>query len=173
MDLENINNVFKERLLLFLEHLAKNNLEVEDEILYVSPLDQAIIWRQGQLDGVIDGKIQELEDLDCKYLSHLLREARSAPGEFLSNSLPGCSWHNWGEAMTFNLYSNGSMVLPNEAMNDLLNKIAKKVKLHLVVEPKEYAVYYGIYLSENNSPLDQYTWQEIDKHVRETNYVVH
>lgn len=66
-----------------------------------TPLEQAALWRKGRAIEVIQQKICWLRDKDCDYLANCLLAVGPQDGEWVTNALPGDSWHNWGEAADF------------------------------------------------------------------------
>ena len=101
MDL--LNPDFRNALFDWVEELKKKNLYVQIKDTYISPLEQAKLWKSGHSDSDIDQKIEWLKRNKCECIAEMLADAYASVGPFVTNLLPGCSWHNWGKAATYNL----------------------------------------------------------------------
>lgn len=64
-----------------------------------SPLEQGKLWRQSRPSAEIHQKIAELNDHGLAFLAHCIEAAGPQNGAHVTNSIPGLSWHQWGEAV--------------------------------------------------------------------------
>jgi hypothetical protein len=63
------------------------------------PMEQARLWRQSRAREEIELKITELRQSGASYLARCLELAGDQNGPHVTNSIPGLSWHQWGEAV--------------------------------------------------------------------------
>ena len=64
-----------------------------------TPFEQAKLWRQSRTREEINKKIAELQDKGAPFLGHCLESVGPQNGPYVTNALPGLSWHQWGEAV--------------------------------------------------------------------------
>jgi hypothetical protein len=63
------------------------------------PFAQARLWRQSRSREEIEAKIRELEAKGAPFLAHCIRSVGPQHGKHVTNTPPGISWHQWGEAL--------------------------------------------------------------------------
>ena len=63
------------------------------------PLEQARLWRQSRTREEIDRKVEELHGAGAPFLARCIDAAGTRNGAHVTNSVPGLSWHQWGEAI--------------------------------------------------------------------------
>jgi peptidoglycan L-alanyl-D-glutamate endopeptidase CwlK len=63
------------------------------------PFAQARLWRQSRSIEEIEAKIQEFEAKDAPFLAHCIRSVGPQHGAHVTDTPPGISWHQWGEAL--------------------------------------------------------------------------
>lgn len=63
------------------------------------PWDQARLWRQSRSIEEIDKQIAEFESAGADFLVDCLRSVGPQQGDHATDTPPGYSWHQWGEAM--------------------------------------------------------------------------
>jgi peptidoglycan L-alanyl-D-glutamate endopeptidase CwlK len=63
-----------------------------------TPLSQGKIWRQSRSIEAINAKVAELKAGGANFLAKMIVDAGSQSGPEVTNSIPGLSWHQWGEA---------------------------------------------------------------------------
>jgi peptidoglycan L-alanyl-D-glutamate endopeptidase CwlK len=63
------------------------------------PFEQARLWRQSRAHEEIARKIAELTSAGALFLAHCLDSVGPQSGDPVTNAIPGCSWHQWGEAL--------------------------------------------------------------------------
>jgi len=63
------------------------------------PFEQARLWRQSRSIEEIQVKILELEQAGADFLAHCLTTVGPQHGDHVTDTPPGFSWHQWGEAL--------------------------------------------------------------------------
>lgn len=63
------------------------------------PLEQARLWRQSRAREEIAAKITSLRTDGADFLAFCIESAGPQHGDHVTNSPPGFSWHQWGEAV--------------------------------------------------------------------------
>ncbi len=64
-----------------------------------TPFEQAKLWRQSRSSHEIDQAAKELRSGGAAFLAHCLQSVGPQNGRWVTNALPGFSWHQWGEAL--------------------------------------------------------------------------
>lgn len=65
-----------------------------------TPREQAKIWRNGRASYLIKSTIKNLRDKKQNAIADLVEDVGPQMGKHvLTQTLPGYSWHNWGEAI--------------------------------------------------------------------------
>ncbi len=77
--------------------------------------DQAKLWRQSRSSLEINQEIQKLKASNCDYLANILISVGPQNGPHVTNSLPGLSWHNWGEAIDCLAFVNNTPIMSGDA----------------------------------------------------------
>lgn len=163
MDLTHFNKEFLTKFECFASKVHELNLQLAEIQGYIHPKIQAKLWRQGHNDSEIDAMISSLEEKDCFYLAKLIRDTYSHPGLSCTDAIPGCTWHNWGEALTYHILDEHNHVLELSHPKYLeLAKIAKKCGFVHGTTFKENPKVNLIQLSDCQSPTDKWTLKEIN-----------
>lgn len=127
------------------------------------PREQAKLWRQGRDTKTIEEMIIKLEEREAPFLAQCLREVGPQNGPFVTNALPGESWHQWGEAMDCFVLDNNGM--PIEDGQDLQYKeygeVARDLGLTAGVFWK-FADPGHVQLRRDGVRM-YYSWPEIDR----------
>lgn len=63
------------------------------------PFEQARLWRQSRSIEEITAKIAQFVAQDAPFLADCLRRVGPQRGDPVTNTPPGISWHQWGEAI--------------------------------------------------------------------------
>lgn len=63
------------------------------------PFVQARYWRQSRSSEQIAAKIADLNAQGASFLAHCIDSVGPQHGDPVTNSIPGLSWHQWGEAL--------------------------------------------------------------------------
>lgn len=64
-----------------------------------NPWVQARFWRQSRSTEQIQAALQKLELAGASFLARILQEVGPQNGRWVTNALPGLSWHNWKPAV--------------------------------------------------------------------------
>lgn len=167
--MENLDKDFTDKLLLWIRELHKRDLNITIKQTYVSPLEQAKLWKSGHSDSDIDLVIQKLKEDSCDCIAQLIAEAKADIGPFVTNLLPGCDWSNWGFSMHYHLHKAGSDT--KLSCHSAEYKVASRWALKLgvftgdslkpnVLKPNIIQAY------QETTPVDFYSLKEIDKKLK-------
>ena len=63
------------------------------------PSEQARLWRQSRAREEIDAKIASFRTDGAEFLALCIEDAGPQHGDHVTDSPPGFSWHQWGEAV--------------------------------------------------------------------------
>lgn len=139
-----------------------------------SPTEQAIIWRRSRTTDVINKKIQFLHDQKASYLAEVLRDAGKQEGKFGTNSLPGASWHQWGEAVDCYWKVDGKQDWDTEKLINGVNgykryaEIAESFGLTHGFRPGHTGEWDWVHIQLRPGPVTKmYTWKEINDRMKE------
>lgn len=96
-----------------------------------TPWDQARFWRQSRRRDEVLSAVSRLEDAGADFLAGCLMDVGPQPmGPRITNSLPGLSWHQWGEAADYcPVGSDGKLDWDDEAGFHSLAEEARRLKL--------------------------------------------
>lgn len=161
--LEDLDPVFRERLIKVFEEAINHGFKVDPHLGALSIKDQALKWRQSRSDLEIDKALTFFKENDCNFIWNVMRFANAKFGPPVTDCLPGLSWHNWREAIKYDIYNRktGQVDNDNAEFLEVLKKSMKKHKLHFGVEPRQ------IQLSVYKDPREIYSLQEIDNKMAE------
>lgn len=138
-----------------------------------SPQLQAEFWVQGRTVDEIQTRIRELKEAKAFFLAKCLETAEIKDGKIITKAPPGCSWHQWGEAVDCYWLKNGSANW-NLNIKDENNQNGYEV---YATEAKKLGLEAGFYwknlidgvhvqLQPCSSPLNIYSISEINKIMR-------
>jgi len=83
-----------------LEKCHARGIEMRPCATLRDPFEQARLWRQSRSKAKVHAKIAELRSRDAEFLAFCLESVGPQPtGDEVTGSVPGLSWHQWGEAM--------------------------------------------------------------------------
>ena len=91
---------FRKKLIEGIEATKKPRFLLEPLVTLVSPLEQAAMWRQGRSATDAELKVMALTHAGAPYLADCMAKGKPKETNLMTDDLPGCSWHNWGEAAT-------------------------------------------------------------------------
>ena len=91
---------FRKKVIDVLAACAASGNRMESISTIVTPLEQASHWKQGR--SVTDAELKTLaiEKAGAPYLAECMRNAKAHETNIVTDTLPGFSWHQWGEAVT-------------------------------------------------------------------------
>jgi peptidoglycan L-alanyl-D-glutamate endopeptidase CwlK len=99
ISLEGLVPEFRTRALALLADLATRGIEMRPFAALRSPREQAILWRQSRAREEIESAAAKLRSKGAFFLAETLTSVGPQEGQHATNSLPGFSWHQWGEAI--------------------------------------------------------------------------
>lgn len=82
-----------------IEICANQGVEMRPYAALRDPFEQAKLWRQSRSREEIEAQIAKFENGGAAFLAHCLRSAGPQHGDRVTNTPPGYSWHQWGEAV--------------------------------------------------------------------------
>ena len=85
------------------------------------PFDQARLWRQSRTREEIMAKIAQLGAAGASFLAHCLDSVGPQHGEHVTDTPPGYSWHQWGEALDCFWVVDGEAEWSTQKLVDGLN----------------------------------------------------
>lgn len=99
--LKELEATFKKKVILLSR--ACNNAGVTMELTegVRNPFIQGIYWKQSRSEREIRDKITDLRSCKAYFLALCIEASPLRKGPFLTNAIPGISWHQWGEAADF------------------------------------------------------------------------
>lgn len=97
--LDDLNPDFRARAELLIKTCADQKIIMVPSNGKRSPQEQAVLWRQSRNKSEIDAGVRKLRDGGAPWLASVLENASAQKGDHVTDSLPGFSWHQWGEAL--------------------------------------------------------------------------
>lgn len=140
-----------------------------------TPRLQAHYWKRGRTQEEAAEAIRLLKNNQAFFLAHCLEEAGTKHTNIVTHALPGCSWHQWGEAIDCYWLHNGIKVWDlhtrdNNGLNgySVYAGEAKKLGLEAGYYWTNLADAVHVQLRAASSPLELYTLTEINRVMEET-----
>lgn len=134
-----------------------------------SPQVQAEYWGKGRTKNDVFDKVEFLKSHEAYYLAEILSvTVPDISSNIITNALPGLSWHQWGEAMDcFWLIDETPEWDISKTINgisgyEIYAQEASKLGLTSGYNWKEFKDAVHIQLTNLSSPLERYSWKEID-----------
>jgi peptidoglycan LD-endopeptidase CwlK len=120
-DLEKLVPELKAKVRQLIEHCRARGIEMRANNGLRDPFEQARLWRQSRSSEEIEAKIRDLEAKDAPFLAHCIRSVGPQHGEHVTDTPPGISWHQWGEALDCFWLVNGKAEWSTKKLVDGLN----------------------------------------------------
>lgn len=98
-DLGKLNVEFRAKVERLVSNCRDRGVEMRPYDGLRDPWGQARLWRQSRSTEEINLKITELEENGAPLLAHYIRSVGPQHGGHVTNTPPGVSWHQWGEAL--------------------------------------------------------------------------
>ena len=89
---------FRKKVSAVIAACKARNVRMEVLTTLITPLEQAALWKQGRTATDAELKALALDNAGAHYLASLIRLAQPKETNLVTESLPGCSWHQWGES---------------------------------------------------------------------------
>ena len=159
---------FRKKLIETIEATKKRGFHIETLITLVTPVEQASRWRQGRSVTDAELKTMALTHAGAPYLSECMSKSRAKETNVMTDDLPGCSWHQWGEAATI-VWVDGNRKLNH---SPVFKERPSNQNGYVVFA--EEAVKLGLYMGHFNrvqfraesSPTNLYDLRAIDAEMR-------
>lgn len=98
-DLEQVNPDLKTKILRVIRRCRARGCEMRPNNGLRDPFDQARLWRQSRSGEEIRAKILEFRAGGAEFLAECLDSVGPQHGQKVTDTPPGFSWHQWGEAL--------------------------------------------------------------------------
>lgn len=98
-DLEKLVPDLKSKVHQLIDQCLARGIEMRANNGLRDPFVQARLWRQSRSLEEIEAKLRELEAKGAPFLAHCIRSVGPQHGGHVTNTPPGISWHQWGEAL--------------------------------------------------------------------------
>lgn len=98
-DLEKLHLEFKEKVLKLIIKCHDRGIEMRPNNGLRDPFEQGRLWRQSRTAEEIQEKIRDLEAQGAPFLAECIRRVGPQHGNHVTDTPPGISWHQWGEAL--------------------------------------------------------------------------
>jgi peptidoglycan L-alanyl-D-glutamate endopeptidase CwlK len=163
---------FQQKVILILQNCNNRGIEMRPNEGLRDPFTQAKYWRQSRTKEVIQNKIQELKNEGAFFLAHCIESAGPQHGEPVTNSIPGLSWHQWGEALDCFWVVDGKAVWDTAKVVNGLNGFmvyadeAKKLGLDAGLFWSSFQDSPHVQLRKAPSPLKIFSLEEIDTEMK-------
>lgn len=163
IDLDTLTPIFKEKVIQLLDNCKKRGAVLFTYTYIRDPWQQARLYRQSRTKSQINNAIKMLKDNKADFLAQVMEEVGVQYGRWASNSLPGCSWHQFENAIDSFVVDKGVAVWRRSNIGYQIYA-EEAVKLGLTA---------GMYFSrsdavhvqmDNCNVLQKYgNWSEIDR----------
>jgi hypothetical protein len=173
VDLTLLDPGFQTKLSQLLKQLKNQGIEMRPNEGLRTPFVQAKYWRQSRSKEQIVAKIAELKSKGAPFLAQVLDSVGPQSGDPVTNSIPGLSWHQFGEALDCFWVVNGEA---NWSTTKLVNgvngykeyaKAASSLGLDAGGLWKSLKDWPHVQLRKDASPLGKFTLQQIDGIMKE------
>lgn len=98
-DLDKLDPALKTKVLELIKRCQKRGVDMRPSNGLRDPFEQARLWRQSRSAEEITLKIQQFETAGASFLAECIRSVGPQHGPHVTNTPPGISWHQWGEAL--------------------------------------------------------------------------
>jgi len=164
---------FREKVEQLLLNCKKLDLDFRPSEGLRSPFVQARYWRRSNVAEKVNAEIASLKSAGANYLAFCLESVGPQPtGAWLTNAIPGYSWHQWGEAVDCLWYVDDSIVPRADAVihgqkgYEVYATEARKLGLDSGYFWKTVKDPDHVQLRAAGSPASLYSLLEIDKEMQ-------
>ncbi|MBC7912140.1 MAG: M15 family metallopeptidase [Pyrinomonadaceae bacterium] len=98
-DLNDLIPAMKTKSEALIRKCRDRGIEMRPSATLRSPFEQAELWRQSRAREEVQAKIRELKAAGANFLAFCLENVGPRSGPDVTGSIPGLSWHQWGEAL--------------------------------------------------------------------------
>lgn len=99
VSLDGLDPAFREKVEALLNKCLQSGVEMRPYFSIRHVDEQARLWRQSRATEEINAAIHILKQAGAPYIAEVLDRVGPQHGPHVTNSLPGLSWHQWGEAV--------------------------------------------------------------------------
>lgn len=171
---ENLDNSFRDKVLQLLDTCDRLGYTMYPFCGFRSPQVQACYWGKGRCQEDINHAVNYLLVQKANYLAEIMATVLpDESAEIVTHALPGLSWHQWGGALDcFWLVGEEQEWDHTRKINgfsgyEIYAKEATKLGLTAGFNWETFKDAVHIQFTSNSSPLDIYTWEEIDMKMKE------
>lgn len=164
---------FSQKAKTLLQNCLNRGIEMRPNEGLRDPFVQAKYWRQSRTKEVIQQKIIELRSEGADFLANCIESVGPQHGDPVTNSIPGLSWHQWGEALDCFWVVNGKAVWDLTTIVKGLNGFmvyadeAKKLGLDAGLFWKSLQDSPHVQLRKAANPTRLYSLKEINKKMKQ------
>ncbi|WP_207434667.1 M15 family metallopeptidase [Sabulibacter ruber] len=90
---------FRDKVLELLDKCLERGIEMRPNEGIRDPFKQGIYWRQSRTKEQVYKEINRLKDQGADFLAYCIESVGPRSGRHVTNTIPGVSWHQWGEAL--------------------------------------------------------------------------
>jgi len=125
------------------------------------PWEQAKLWRQSRTTQQIRSKANSLRGGGAPFLASVLENVGPQSGKWVTNAIPGNSWHQWGLALDCFVEENGKAVWRGKHHGYAL--YARVAEAHGCVAGHNWHKRDSVHIQMPavTSPRKIHTWKEI------------
>jgi peptidoglycan L-alanyl-D-glutamate endopeptidase CwlK len=98
-DLQKLQPTLKTKLLDLIDRCASRGIVMRPSNGLRDPFEQGKLWRQSRSIEEIDETIKKLISSGAPFLAHCISSVGPQHGSHVTDTPPGVSWHQWGEAV--------------------------------------------------------------------------
>lgn len=92
---------FRKEIIALIAACKARSVVIEPLVTIVSPTEQGSKWQQGRTPTDAELKVMALDKANAHFLASCIRDTKARETRLVTDALPGFSWHQWGEAVTF------------------------------------------------------------------------
>lgn len=126
MDFDCLDKKFHTKLYALIDKCMTQGIILDFETGFISLEEQASQWKQSRSDSEIDAQIAKFHEEGLPFLMKVFMEAKGQLGPWVTDDLPGFTWHNWGQAYTFWITGEDGKPVPENSK--LYTKVAELAK---------------------------------------------
>ena len=133
-----------------------------------TPVQQAKLWRQGRTRMIIMQQIANFRAVSADYLADCLEAAGPQKGDWVTDALPGQSWHNYGKAVDFTLYDALAAAIKNGSAEPYQRFQKLIPQAGLFNYGKNWPKDAGHVQAERNAPMMLHDWAKVSATLEKT-----
>jgi hypothetical protein len=100
LNLKDLKDDFRVKVNDLLKHCSNRGISMQPYYTLRTPFEQARLWRKSRTNAEVVQMISQLREKGADFLAHCLESVGpQTTGKWETDSPPGFSWHQWGEAV--------------------------------------------------------------------------